>query len=74
MALEVGITPACMDRFMQGDDDAIPFSVAADVARIAGVRLIDQRIVTGLLDDRGDRALVIPTRNPLGRRLASGRR
>ena len=74
IALDVGITPATMDRFMQGHDNALSFSVAALVARIVGVRLIDQRIVTGLLEERGDREIVIPRRNSLARRPASSRR
>jgi len=73
IAVEVGITPAVMDRFMQGDDDALSFATAANVARVVSCRLIDQRIVEGMLDEIGTVAFTVATRNPLRARATRRR-
>lgn len=68
IAARAGITAAAMDRFMRGAD-AFTLATAARVARIVGVRLIDQRRVEGYLEaaERGGQPIYVPRRNRLAR-------
>lgn len=72
IAARAGITPATIDRFMRGAD-ALSLATAARVARIVGVRLIDQRIAEGFIEaaERGGEPIYVPRRNRLVR--AGGR-
>ncbi len=71
IAAAAGITRAAMDRFMQGDDDAISLRKAAAVARLVGHRLADQAIIDGLwnvYEKSGQRTFSVPRMNSLERR------
>lgn len=71
IAAAAGIEPTAIDRFMQGDDNAISFADASTVARLVGHRLQDQSIIDGLLtvwENTGEPSLSVPRCNRLERR------